>query len=197
MLETPDGVADSNAHATVTVRLLLDKSGWVLHADAVDAPEPRLAAAAVKLFKGPFFSRATRGNEPVVASRDRKISFRPKTELDAEIPSSDCVPASYHPVIREEDLTDDVELPRLLNRVEPVYPDSLRRDLVEGQAKFECIVDTCGHVRDCRVVDATRAAFAKAGLDAVVSRRYAPARRNGIPVATAFTINVTFRIGYR
>ncbi len=27
VIETPEGVADRNAHATVTVRLLLDKSG--------------------------------------------------------------------------------------------------------------------------------------------------------------------------
>lgn len=191
VIETPEGVADRYAHATVTVRVLLDKSGWVRSAEAIDSPDPRLAAAAVEQFENGSFSPATREKKPVVVWFNKKVVFRPKTELDAEIPSADCVPAAYDPNHLAE-ITADVELPRILLKVEPVYPPDLRQDRIEGQAWFACIIDTCGHVRDCRVLNSTRGAFARAGMDAVVLRRYVPARRDGKPIASQFTIAVTF-----
>lgn len=191
MIETPDGVADRDAHATVTVRLLLDKSGWVRSAEAIDSPDPRLIAAAVEQFENGSFSPATRDKKPVVVWFNKKVVFRPKIELDAEIPSADCVPAAYDPNHLEE-ITDDVELPRILLKVQPVYPPELRQDRIEGQARFACSIDTCGHVRDCRILNSTRGAFERAGMDAVVRRRYVPARRNGKPIAIQSTIAVAF-----
>ena len=193
VIETPEGVADRDAHATVTVRLLLDKSGRVRSAEAIDSPNPRLAAAAVEQFKNGSFPPATRDKKPVVVWFNKKVVFRPKTELDAEIPSADCVPAAYDPDNLEE-ITDDVERPRILRTVEPVYPPDLRQDRIEGQARFACIIDTCGHVRDCRILNSSRGAFATAGMDAVVRRRYVPARRNGKPIAIQTTIAVTFHV---
>ena len=59
-------------------------------------------------------------------------------------------------------------------------------------ARFACVVDTCGRVRDCRVLAASLGAFARAGLAAVEQRRYVPALRDGKPVTIWFTIGVTF-----
>lgn len=194
LLETPAGVAESNAHATLTIRLLLDKLGRVRRAEALDAPDPRLAAAAVQRLEKMRFPPAMRDKKPLVVWFNKSVQFRPKKELDAQIPSPDCVPAAYD-LAHIDDATEDVELPRLLENVEPAYPPTLRALRVDGQATFSCVIDTCGRVRDCRVLDASLGDFARAGLDAVVRRRYVPALRQGKPITIMVTIGVTFKVG--
>jgi hypothetical protein len=213
VMQTPDGVAESNAHATLQARLLIDKDGWVRLAEFLGGTDPLLAAAAMKMLKDVRFSPATRENEPLAVWWTRKISVRPRIELDAEVPSASCVPQTYDARMLDEEPTDDpdLEAPRLLERAEPVYPPELRPRHIEGDVTFRCVIDTCGHVRDCRVVGPvldestiakgdtitrwryTPAAFAKAGLNAAVHWRYAPARRNGVPVTMAFKLAMAFR----
>ncbi len=139
------------------------------------------------------FPPATRDKKPVVVWFNKSVLFRPRNELEAEIPSSDCVPAAYD-LAHLEDLADDVELPRLLEKVEPDFPPGPNAERKEGEARFACVVDTCGRVRDCRVLNASLGEFARAGMNAVVRRRYAPARRNGRPITITFSIGVTFRV---
>jgi TonB family protein len=193
VLETPEDVAESNAHATLTLRVLVDKSGRVRRAEALDAPDPLLAAVAVKSLVGMRFPPAMRDETPVVVWWDTKVVFRPRAELDAQHPSLDCVPAAYE-LAHLDALTEHDELPRLLEKVEPVYPPKLRAERVEGQAKFACVIDTCGQVRDCRVLSASLGEFARAGLAAVVRRRYVPALRDGKPFTVMFTIALTFTV---
>jgi TonB family protein len=194
VIETPKRVAESNSHANVMVRLLLDESGQVYRAEAVDAPDSRLAAAAVRHVRDIGFRPATRDDKPIVVWWSKSVSFRPRIELDAEIPPSGCLPATYTKPIRQEDLTDDVEFPRLVKRVDPEYPPALRRDHVEGKAEVECVLDTCGNLRNCRVAHATHAAFGRAGWDAVVGRRYVPARLDVVPFPIILTVKVDFRL---
>jgi TonB family protein len=194
VLETPQGIPENLAHAKLTIRLLVDKSGRVRSVEPVDPPDPRLGAAAVQSLKNGEFYPAMRDKKPVVVWFNKKVVFRPRAEFDAEIPSPNCVPAADGEVIGDAapELFEDVELPRLLEKAEPVYPQELILDRVEGQARFACVIDTCGRVGGCRVVDASRGAFARSGLEAVVRRRYVPARRDGKPVAIRFTIAVYF-----
>jgi TonB family protein len=191
LLETPDGVPEADAHGRLTIRLLLDKSGAVRRVVAPDGADPRLAAAAVARFENASFSPARRGNKPVVVWFDATVVFRPREELEAEIPGPGCVPAAYD-LDRIEDPTEEVQLPRLVEKVDPDYPPELIAERASGMARFACVVDTCGHVRDCRVLYASRGAFARSALAAIVKRRYAPARRNGEAVTVRFTIDVTF-----
>ena len=194
VLETPEGVPEALAHAALTIRLLLDKSGRVRSAEPVDPPDPRLAAAAVGPLKNGEFDPAMRDKKPIVVWLNKKVLFRPRAEFAAAVPSADCVPAADGETIGEgpPELFEDVELPLLLAKTEPVYPPELSHRRIGGQARFECVVDTCGRVNGCRVVDASHGAFARSGLDAVVQRRYVPARRDGKPVSLRFSITVSF-----
>lgn len=194
VLQTPSGVAAADAHATVRVRLLIDKAGYVRRAEALDPPDPGLAEAAETFFKKAHFPPARQGAKPVAVWWSSKVSFRPKAELDAQVPPADCVATANEEVIGQGEALDDVELPRLIEAVEPSYPSSLRNDRVSGQARFVCIIDSCGRVRDCSILNASHGEFGRAGLAAIVRRRYAPARRGGKPVAIWFTIGTTFNV---
>ena len=192
VLETPVGVPENMAHAALKLRLLLDTSGRVRKVVIVDTPDPRLAKAATAWFENRTFHPAVRESTPVAVWWDRKVLFRPRSELRSEVPSASCVQATYGEALREDDLTDEIELPRILKKVAPAYPRAMEQRRIEGDVSFTCVIDVCGRVRDCRAVASSRAEFEQAGLDAVLQRRYTPARRNGEPVVIMFTVTVTF-----
>jgi TonB family protein len=195
-LQTPEGVADANARAALNVRLLLDKTGRVQRAEALDTPDPRLAAAAVDLLKKMTFAPAQRDNKPVVVWCYKTVLFRPRPGQVQEAAASGCVPDPYE-LNQVGELPTDAEPARLVERPDAVFPPELMQQRVNGLVQFACIVDTCGLVRDCRVLEASRPEFARAGMDAVSRRRYEPARRNGTPVTSNITIKLTFKIATR
>jgi TonB family protein len=191
VLETPEGVAEPNTHATLNVRLLIDKSSRVRRVEVLDAPDPRLADAAVAWFKTTSCSPAMRDSKPVAVWWNQGVSFRPRAELDTGIPAPDCVPEAYELALID-DLTKDVEFPRLLEKVDPEYPAGVESRNVGGHVLLSCVIDTCGHVRDCRVLDASAHELTTAALDAAVRRRYVPAFRHGKPITIMFTIETRF-----
>ena len=193
--ETPQGVAESDSHAAVKVRMIVDTHGQVSHAQALDAPDPRLADAATAFFEKSYFQPAKEGTKPVVVWWTGKVSFRPKAEMDAEIPADTCVPSASDVVMGPEELTEDDELPRLIKKVEPVYSPASIRDSGDQKVLFDCVIDTCGRVGNCRVMTASLGAFARASQDAVVQWRYTPLRRGGKPAAMHYTIK--FTVGLR
>lgn len=89
------------------------------------------------------------------------------------------------------------EPPVVTNAESPVaYPRTLYDQLIEGTVVLRLYVDETGRV----VADSTRiaegsgyAALDSAALAGVAEMRFAPARRNGAPVATAFLQPVHFR----
>ena len=89
------------------------------------------------------------------------------------------------------------EPPVLVNRVSPVsYPPALLARGIEGKVVLRLFVDTLGRLSP----DSTRLAESSgypamdsAALAAVAEFRFAPALRNGVPVAAAFLQPVHFR----
>lgn len=73
--------------------------------------------------------------------------------------------------------------PRLLEGGIPVYPSGLRSAGIEGSASILFKLDTSGRVVEPRVEQATHDAFGRAALEAVQDWRFAPAERDGVPVA--------------
>lgn len=107
--------------------------------------------------------------------------------------------------------TVDVVLPRLIDRVEPLYPESARTSRIEGKVVLQVIVDRGGRaggieILNCQVTplreeideEASKvacASFAAAASDAVERWRYEPALQDEKPVCIYYTIRVDFRLG--
>ena len=106
-------------------------------------------------------------------------------------PEADTVKLPENPVQRGD------EPPVLVNRVSPVtYPSALLARGIEGKVVLRLFVDTLGRLSP----DSTRLAESSgypamdsAALAAVAEFRFAPALRNGVPVAAAFLQPVHFR----
>ncbi|MFQ6044733.1 MAG: energy transducer TonB [Gemmatimonadales bacterium] len=96
-----------------------------------------------------------------------------------------------------EEARSGLEAPVLINSESPVrYPPELYRDSVEGTVILRLYVDETGRLwpESTRVAEGSgHAALDSAALRAVAEFRFAPALREGVPVATAFLQPVQFR----
>jgi TonB family protein len=89
------------------------------------------------------------------------------------------------------------EAPVALNPDMPIaYPPALYEQKVEGDVTLRLFVDSTGKLipDSTRVVEASAyPALDSAALAGAAALRFAPAKRNGVPVATAFLQPVEFR----
>lgn len=89
------------------------------------------------------------------------------------------------------------EAPVALNPDMPIaYPPALYEQKVEGDVTMRLFVDSTGKLipESTRVVEASGyPALDSAALAGAAALRFAPAKRNGVPVATAFLQPVEFR----
>lgn len=91
---------------------------------------------------------------------------------------------------------DGVEKPRLLHKVNPVYPETARRTKLQGEVLVQVMLDREGIPRAPMVVKMTPGCeeLAASAVDAVLQWRYEPARLHGAPVPVYFTVTVQFRL---
>ena len=85
--------------------------------------------------------------------------------------------------------------PHAVQTIQPDYPPQARRDGVEGSVRLMLKVDESGAVREVRLMEAEPAGvFDAAALAAFGAARFAPARRNGLPVRALIYVRVSFRL---
>jgi protein TonB len=87
----------------------------------------------------------------------------------------------------------EVRPPRLVRRVEPMYPEIARQARVEGIVILEATTDEYGRVRNIRVLRSIPL-LDQAALDAVREWVYEPMVINGRPRAVVFTVTVRFKL---
>jgi TonB family protein len=91
----------------------------------------------------------------------------------------------------------DVESPVLITRVEPDYPEDIRRAGLEGVVVLEAVITESGCVRAVSVVKGVAPPLDFQSARAVSQWRYRPARLEGRPVRVYLTVTVTFRLHSR
>jgi protein TonB len=79
-----------------------------------------------------------------------------------------------------------------VSRVEPDYPESMRRARMEGVVILEAVITVSGDVDDVRVLKSAGAVLDRAASDAVRTWRYRPATLNGRAVSVYLTVTVSF-----
>jgi protein TonB len=87
-----------------------------------------------------------------------------------------------------------VREPRLIRRVEPVYPDTALKIRAQGVVLLEAIITTDGRVEQIRVVRSPNPLLSESALAAVAQWRYLPATLNGQSVRVFLTVAVEFKL---
>ena len=100
-------------------------------------------------------------------------------------------PVTDEPSIYEPGV-DGVTHPEIIERVDPTYPEAMRRAHVQGIVVLEAVITAAGAVEELRVV-ASGGPMLDAAAAAAVSRwRYRPATLNKRAVSVRLTVTVRF-----
>jgi periplasmic protein TonB len=88
----------------------------------------------------------------------------------------------------------EVDLPVLVARVEPIYPEAARRMHLSGVVLLEAIISTHGEVENVRVLRSAHPLLDAAAVRAVSQWRYRPATLDGRAVRVYLTVTVDFTL---
>jgi TonB family protein len=176
------------ADVTITV----DDRGRVagINIDSADRPEFGLAlAAAAAEFE---FTPARDGDKPVVYPSHYEQIFDRFPLLDDNAKRLLAL-ETKHP----EQILDARALDRPLKPCygrSPVFPWTLPRDVTEGKAVVECLVDERGHARLPRIVSASVPEFGYSAAQAANSWWFEPPTKAQKPVVTRVRIPFSFSL---
>ena len=161
----PEAARRAGAEGTVVVQFVVDEGGAVTDPVVLSAPDSLLAAAAVEAVRASSFTPGTVGGEPV------RVRF--------------AVPVRF--VLRDEP-TPTPPARAVTFRVE--YPESARREGVEGRVVVSLGVDGAGRAVDPAVVSSPDERLSEAALDAVREAQFV----GGAETSERFEIPVTFSL---
>jgi TonB family protein len=88
----------------------------------------------------------------------------------------------------------NVQPPRWLRRVPPVYPLALRRSGLRGNVTVEFVVNIEGRVQDPVIVSSLNPAFNEPAIEAVRKWTFEPGRSDGVPMNTKLRQSIEFAL---
>jgi protein TonB len=86
-----------------------------------------------------------------------------------------------------------VKEPRLLQRVDPVYPALAKQTHLQGSVVIDAIIDEHGNIIEMKIVSGPPLLI-QAAMDAVKRWKYEPTYLNDEPVPVQLNVTVTFRL---
>lgn len=84
--------------------------------------------------------------------------------------------------------------PRLIRKVEPVYPENCVKEGIEGVVILEATTDEEGNVVKVEILRSVHPDLDKAAVDAVKQWKYAPFIFESEPRSVVFTVTVSFKL---
>src|SRR5438067_5307348 len=84
--------------------------------------------------------------------------------------------------------------PRLLERVEPRFPEQARREGASGTVLVQIVVERDGTVREARVAKGAGHGFDEAALEAARKLRFEPATQDGAPIPVQLDYEIHFQL---
>ena len=91
-------------------------------------------------------------------------------------------------------LGDSVERPKIIKKVNPIYPEEAKKSLVQGVVVLEITTDEEGNVAKVAVMRSDSSLLNQAAIDAVKQWKYEPMMSKGNPVRLSFNVTLTFRL---
>lgn len=182
----------------VLLRYIVDPTGMVVEAAAIESSAPEFAGAALAAIDAWRFKPATRAGKPCFAVLQLTWEFDPGSHEHDTVPISDGARAVLRELRKKEprivggDQLDGGIQP--ISRRPPIYPTSLRRSGEQGSADIEFFIDAAGDAQLPRVLAATKSEFGYAAVQAVASWRFHPPMRGSREVMSRAQIRVSFSL---
>jgi len=147
------------------------------------------------------------GNIAVFGFEDRKgkpyfLSFYVTGPMDKVLPPPPPPPPARKKLKKE--LADfekgavraigDVKPPKLIKKVNPIYPEEARKQIISGQVILSVRSDEQGNIVGVKIVKSPHELLSKASVEAVKQWKYEPMTIKGKPMPIIFTVTMTFRL---
>ena len=214
----PEAAKGHGVEAVVTVRVTVGMAGEVTNVETVrtrlttdhDINDPAFWASQPSKLFGQAAEDAVRQwrFEPAGASRrfELPVPFGEQNQMvfvpiaragvqvangtpSVEISAPEAAQADKPARIR----SGSIRTPRLVSRVEPVYPLAAKAANIQGVVILELVIGTDGTVIEGRVLRSI-SLLDQAALDAVVQWKYEPTLLNGAPVEVIATVTINFTL---
>jgi protein TonB len=157
-------------------------------------PEVRAAdAAAPDVHAVPIPDPTPLDPEPIFVEREIDYAFYERQPVSTEFHVGLPVVPPTPPQQRLR-AGADVELPQLLERVQPQYPEIAVRARFECTVILEALIGRTGEVLDIKILRGCGLGLDEAALDAVYQWRYTPTTVNGRPVEVIANVTVRFEL---
>jgi TonB family protein len=95
---------------------------------------------------------------------------------------------------KEKSAEKKITKPKLIKKVEPVYPKEAKEAGIEGAVILEAVTDIKGKVVDAKIIKGEHEILNNAALDAVKLWEYQPFIINGKPIGLEFTVTMRFSL---
>jgi len=92
--------------------------------------------------------------------------------------------------------TDDLKMPELVTKIDPVYPSDARDAGVDGKVVVQAVIRENGTVGDIQVLTAVPGwpSLDRNAVEALREWKYRPAMKDGYPVSVYATVVIQFRL---
>jgi len=92
--------------------------------------------------------------------------------------------------------TDDMTMPEIVTKIDPVYPEDARDARVDGKVVLQAVIRDNGTVGDVQVLTAIPGwpSLDRSAAAAVQQWKYRPALKDGHPVSIYITVVIQFRL---
>src|ERR1035441_5669890 len=101
--------------------------------------------------------------------------------------------STQQPKKSELELTRPVTPPRLIHSVDPEYDKASRKKKVQGTGVLTVLVTESGEPQDPKIVTSLNPALDEKAIEAVSRWRFAPATKDGKPMAVHIRVEVNLR----
>src|SRR5262249_50730288 len=140
----------------------------------------------------PYWREFLSGN--IIRSKDKhgKVAFRRRQETDVGDEDRPVyTDTSGEPVYRA---SKKVELPKIVSQVDPEFTQCARDEKFTGTTVVSLEVDKTGAIRDAQIVQPIGCGLDDQAVRALQQWRFAPATRNGQPVAALVEAEMSYSV---
>lgn len=179
------------------VGFIIGPDGKISAAKLVEATTPEMGLAALATIDAWQFTPPTRKDgAPCSAATSIDHEFKPAGEGDVPITKATreilrLLEKSPEKIITATELDQS---PQAISRRPPVYPTTLRKAGLTGEALIEFYIDEKGDVQLPAIINSSAPEFGYAAVQAMATWRYEVPRKNGKPVVARVQIPIQFAL---
>jgi TonB family protein len=184
----PEKARQARVEGIVVLGTRTDTQGQVSRVMVYSSKAPLLVAPAIDAVKQWVYEPLIIEGKPQEAVFTTTVRFKLKPE---KTETAEVVGGAVGGVLK---LGDSIERPKIIKKVDPIYPEEAKKALVQGVVVLEVTLDEEGNVAKVAVLKSESSLLNQASIDAVKQWKYERFFSKGNPVSVAFPVTITFRL---